>query len=846
VVNIESGLSKDVTWRSSAPAIAAVSTNLGIVRGVAFGTATITAVSVADTTVRGSATISVVPVIRSVTVAPALATLNSGNTQQFTASVSAEGSLATTVTWRTNNAAAATVSSSGLVTAVAPGSAVITAVSTVDTTKRANATIVVMPRPISVTIVQRLVNLNPGTTITLNANVTSDPGISSAVAWTSSNPSVATINDAGLVTGVAGGATLVTATSVADNSKRDTVTVKVLPRLASAWAASRLGSGLYDDLISIVGFNSSDAFAINWINGGASGGDVYRWNGVSWTLSASGQAFNTKFQSVHGVSSNNVIAVGSNGVIARWNGSTWTAMSSGSTRTLVSVWMESDNVAFAVGQNGTALRLTGNVWSATNTGVTSQLNGVWSGQGTAYAVGANGVVLAFNGTTWTRQTVPIGDDLNAVSGVAGGKVTVVGNFGGILRFDGTTWSIINSGVRDNFYAVHGTAANSNRVYIGGDNGVYQLNGTTLSPGGAPYPVSTFGVFVDAAGVTWTSGQRGAVQRLTGFTWETVNFAPDLLDAWTTSATNSWAVGEYGFIYRWSGSTWARATTPSLATLYAVWAPSNNEAFAGGDNGTMLRWNGTAWSSMTFPSAARVFAIWGSSATNVFAATDEGELLRYNGTGWVVQATAPGSAALLALHGVSATEVYATGMSGLVMRFNGTTWSTLTGPDAITTLFGVWMNGSNGMVSVGANQSSLSGLAFNFNGTAWQSVSVSNTKVLTSVWGPSIVDLYATGDAGMLARYNGSAWQPMATGTTDLLWAVTGAPDASGGAFAVGINSTIITGSAGAGMANLVSAPRRGDLEPSAAARHDGKASGAAPRGEARKNRAKLARKLRTK
>ena len=843
-VSIEQGQSTAVTWRSSAPAVATVS-SAGLVRAVAFGTTTITAVSVADTMLRGTASISVVPVIRTVSVAPATATLNTGNTQQLTSTVVAEGSLATTVTWRTSNATIATVSGTGLVTAVAVGSASITAVSTVDTTKRATSAITVAPRPVSVAIVQRVVNLNPGGSTTLNATVSADPGVSTAVTWTSATPSVATISQAGVVNAVAAGATLVTATSVADNTKRDTVTVNVVPRLATTWSASRLNGVLYDDLVSIVAFNPTNAFAINSINGGASGGDIYRWNGAAWTLSASGSAFNTRFLSVHGNSATNAIAVGTNGVIARWNGTAWTAMTSGSTRTLRSVWVDGDASAFAVGDNGTALRLTGTTWTATSTGVTAQLNGIWSNAGTAYAVGAGGMVLAFNGTAWTRQTVPFSDDLNAVCGVVGGPVTAVGNFGGILRFDGTSWTLVNSnGVVDNFYAVNGTAANANRMYIGGDNGVYQLNGTVLTSASAPYPVSTFAVHVDFSGVTWTAGQRGAVQRLTGGTWEVLNFAPDLLDVWTTGSSNAWAVGEYGFVYRWAGTTWTRQATPSLATLYAVWAPSATESFAGGDNGTMLRYNGTAWTAMTFPSTARVFAIWGSSPTNVFAATDVGELLRYNGTTWAVQATAPGSATLLALHGVSASEVYATGTGGLVMRYNGTNWSTFTGPDAVSTLFGVWMTGSNSIVSVGANQAGTTGFAFNYNGTAWAPMSLGSPKALTSVWGPSIFDLYVTGDQGTMMRYNGSAWQTITTGTTDLLWAVTGAPDASGGAFAVGINSTIVAGSGGsavmAGFARLA-APSRGSLEPSAAALRDGKASGAAAKGAARRNRVRLSR-----
>lgn len=837
-VNIESGLNTNVTWSTSASAVATVSQS-GVVTGVAFGTTTITATSVADVALKGLTVINVVPVVRNVTVSPPAASLFINNTQQVTATVTAESNLPTTVTWRSSNPSVATVSASGLITAVALGSVSITALSTADTTKRASAAITVNARPVVVSIVQRVVGLNPATSTTLTANVAADPGIPTTVTWSSATPSVATITQGGVLSGIAAGTSIITARSTADDAKSDTVTVTVVPRLATSWAASKLNGGLYDDLVSIYSFNPTNAFAVNSINGGESGGDIYRWNGATWTLSASGAAFGTKFKFVHGTSTTNVIAVGTNGKIAKFDGTTWSAMTSGTTQELRGIWLESATVGFAVGTNGTALKLTGSTWAATTSGTANSLNGVWSNAGIAYAVGAGGVGLRYNGTAWVAQTMGTADDLNSVSGVPGGSVTAVGNFGGVFRFDGVSWTIINAnGVIDNFYSVSGTAANGGRMYVGGDRGLYQIDGTTLTSAGAPYPVAVFGIALDQSGVVWTAGQRGAIQRFTGGTWETLNFAPDLLDVWTTSATNAWTVAEFGFIYRWNGTTWAKQTSPSLANLYAVWGASSTDAFAGGENGTMLRWNGAVWAPMTFPSTARVYGLWGSSGSNVFAATDIGELLRWNGSTWTLQTTVPGGNTLLSVYGTSANDVYATGTNGVVYRYNGTTWQTFTSPDAVTTLFGVWMSGSNNIKTVGANQSGLNGFGFNFNGTAWQPLNVGNVAALTSVWGASVFDLYATGDVGTMLRFNGVTWSPITTGTLDLLWAVSGAPDASGGAFAVGINSTIVTGSSAGGFAGgaFRSAVVRGSLEPSAAALRDTKRSVGAARGVERKRR----------
>ncbi|NWB62367.1 phage tail tube protein [Pseudomonas sp. F1002] len=52
-------------------------------------------------------------------------------------------------------------------------------------------------------------------------------GANQAVTWTSATPSVATVNSSGLVTGVAAGTSVITATSVADDTKTSTATITV-------------------------------------------------------------------------------------------------------------------------------------------------------------------------------------------------------------------------------------------------------------------------------------------------------------------------------------------------------------------------------------------------------------------------------------------------------------------------------------------------------------------------------------------------------------------------------------------------------------------------------------------
>jgi uncharacterized protein YjdB len=138
---------RGVTWSSNATSVATVSA-AGEVTAVAAGVATITARSVFDPTVSGSAIITVEPApssIGGIDVTPATATIVlGGDPVQLTATATGVvGDPNRGVTWSSNTPSVATVSSSGLVSAVGIGEATITATSTFDSTKSGSAAITV-------------------------------------------------------------------------------------------------------------------------------------------------------------------------------------------------------------------------------------------------------------------------------------------------------------------------------------------------------------------------------------------------------------------------------------------------------------------------------------------------------------------------------------------------------------------------------------------------------------------------------------------------------------------------------------------------------------------------------
>lgn len=828
-VSGDPGANTDVQWRSANPAVASVS-SAGLVTGVSAGATVVTAVSTADTTKQSTSLITVrsAPVV---TVSPSSLTLSPTDVASLSASVQADAGVSTGVTWRTNNSAVATVSSTGQVTAVANGSAIITAVSVADTARRASATVTVttLPSVRSVSVTPGVAQVQPGQTVQLVPTVVVSGGAAQGVTYRSDNPAVATVNFSGLVTALANGTATVTVTSVDDPTKSATASITVAPTaLATSWSSSRLGGALFEDVVSIDAASSSSAFAVN------SQGDVYQLSGGAWVLGARGSSFSTKFLAVSASSAGYAIAVGTNGAIVRFDGTGWARLTSGTQQTLNGVHVESSTTAFAVGTSGLVLRFDGTAWSSMSSGSSQTLYGVWTSGTSGFAVGASGETLRWNGATWARQTPITSETLYGVNAISSTNAVAVGSFGTVLRWNGSTWSQVSAGsVTSDLYNVAGSTANSNRYYVASDDGLYALNGSVLSLVSTPYAPRLFGAAIDAGGNVWTSGQRGSVMRLGGAGWETVSLAPDLIDVWTTSATNAWAVGEFGFVYRWNGSAWSRQTTPTTGTLNTVWGASATDAFAGGDGGTMLRFNGTSWSAMSFPSTGNVYGLWGSSSNNVYAVTSDGEVLRFNGSSWSTVTTS--SSPLWAVFGSSASDVYVSGENGVVMRFNGTSWSALNAPTT-GTLAGIWASSASNILAFGSTSSGSTGVAMRNGGAGWSSITMPSSALLTSVWGAGANDVYATGDAGLIVRFNGSTWSSMTSGTSDMLWAVSGSPTGTGGAFAVGYNSTVAAGTSSSGM--VVSGLRAlrtsaMDLDPRAGAKV---VRGALPSGKNRRNR----------
>ena len=136
---------KNVTFSSNHTNIATVSAE-GIVTGVAAGSARITATAEAANsgTVTAYVDITVTTIaVTGVTLNKNATSLTVGGTEQLTATIAPSNATNQNVNWASDTTSVATVSSSGLVTAVAAGTSTITVTSTADSAKKATCTVTV-------------------------------------------------------------------------------------------------------------------------------------------------------------------------------------------------------------------------------------------------------------------------------------------------------------------------------------------------------------------------------------------------------------------------------------------------------------------------------------------------------------------------------------------------------------------------------------------------------------------------------------------------------------------------------------------------------------------------------
>lgn len=220
-----------VSWMSTNEAVASVNNN-GLVTAFSRGTTWIAATTNDGTNLTAMCKMIVKAAPTSLTLNCNEADVHLHQTLQLNATI-LPSDAHQQVEWSSSNNNVATVSESGLVTPVALGNAIIYAATVDGSNKKALCVITVLPAvAVGVQMNQTAAAMKVGQTFQLNATV-SPADASQEVAWASSNTSVATVNENGLVTAMSLGDATITATTKDGTNLSASCAVTVVPEFAS-------------------------------------------------------------------------------------------------------------------------------------------------------------------------------------------------------------------------------------------------------------------------------------------------------------------------------------------------------------------------------------------------------------------------------------------------------------------------------------------------------------------------------------------------------------------------------------------------------------------------------------
>ena len=216
----ENATNKTIVWSSSDDSVVEVED--GLVSALKIGDAEIKATCGNK---YAKCVVKVKPIeAESITLNRTTASLKVGQSVTLTATVNPSDATDKTVTWTSSNPSVATVEN-GIVKAIKVGSATITAKAG---DKTATCAITVEATPVtSITLDRSTVSLKVGQSVTLTATVNPSDATDKTVTWTSSNPSVATVEN-GIVKAIKVGSATITA-KAGDKTATCAITVEATP-----------------------------------------------------------------------------------------------------------------------------------------------------------------------------------------------------------------------------------------------------------------------------------------------------------------------------------------------------------------------------------------------------------------------------------------------------------------------------------------------------------------------------------------------------------------------------------------------------------------------------------------
>lgn len=181
---------KNISWKSSDTTIATVDKNGKVTAKNKVGSCKITATT-EDGSYSASCVINVAVLTTAISLSSSTLSLKAGATATLKATVSPSNATDKTIKWSSSDTSVASVTSSGVVTALAGGKCVITATSSGG--QKATCTVSVSQEATGITLDKNILTLYASQTSTLTASLVPSTATTTNFVWKSSNSSVLTV-----------------------------------------------------------------------------------------------------------------------------------------------------------------------------------------------------------------------------------------------------------------------------------------------------------------------------------------------------------------------------------------------------------------------------------------------------------------------------------------------------------------------------------------------------------------------------------------------------------------------------------------------------------------------------
>ena len=196
-------LKKDVEWSSTNSAVASVD-QTGKITAISPGSTTIIAKTV-DGGLTATCSVSVVMLANKVQLDYSELELYNGDTHTLQATVFPENASDKTVSWSSSNTAVATVDSNGIITPVKAGQTTITAIAKDGSGVKATCLVTVLQHVESISLSEASTTIYVGEKKQIKATVYPSDATNKNVVWTSSNDTIVSVDQIGLITAKASG-----------------------------------------------------------------------------------------------------------------------------------------------------------------------------------------------------------------------------------------------------------------------------------------------------------------------------------------------------------------------------------------------------------------------------------------------------------------------------------------------------------------------------------------------------------------------------------------------------------------------------------------------------------------